>query len=158
SILHFLEGAKMLSPFFITFDDGGVSAYDEVATLLDKRRWPGHFLITTDCIGRAGFLSKEQIRGLRKRGHVIGSHSCSHPSRMSECSWQQLIVEWHSSVAILSDILGEAVVVASVPGGYYSRAVAEAAARAGVRALFTSEPVIRHQQVDGCYVLGRYTL
>jgi hypothetical protein len=77
---------------------------------------------------------------------------------MSQCSWRQLVDEWNKSIATLSDILGEPVVVASVPGGYYSRAVAEAAAKCGAKALFTSEPIIRHQRVDGCFVFGRYTL
>lgn len=75
---------------------------------------------------------------------------------MSHCSWQELLREWRESAGILSGILGEPVTVASVPGGYYSRKVAEAAAEAGIRALFTSEPTTRVQRVNGCLVLGRY--
>ena len=58
----------------------------------------------------------------------------------------------------MEDILGEPVSVASVPGGSYSRPVARAAASVGIRALFTSEPTIKFHKVDGCLVLGRYTL
>ena len=100
----------------------------------------------------------DQIRDLRKRGHVVGSHSCSHPERMSHYSWAQLIEEWAKSVKILSDILGEQVSTASVPGGYYSRKVAETASAAGIKTLFNSEPVTTCQYVDGCLVLGRYTV
>ncbi len=31
-------------------------------------------------------LNVPAIRALRDRGHFIGSHSCSHPTRMSACS------------------------------------------------------------------------
>jgi len=58
----------------------------------------------------------------------------------------------------LSDVLGEPVTVASVPGGCYSRRVAAAAAASGIKALFTSEPVTTSHRVDGCLVFGRYTI
>lgn len=47
---------------------------------------------------------------------------------------------------------------ASVPGGLYTPRVAAAAAAAGVRVLFNSNPVIQSRAVDGCLVLGRYTM
>jgi hypothetical protein len=62
------------------------------------------------------------------------------------------------SVDLLSDLLGERVDLASIPGGQYSRRVAEAAAQAGVRALFTSEPTVRRRRIAGCLTLGRYAV
>ena len=142
----------------MTFDDGGVSAYTHTAGVLEKLGWPGHFLITTNRIGSPTFMSREQIRSLRRRGHVIGSHSVSHPTRMSACGWEVLVEEWRNSRRTLSDILGEDVTVASVPGGYYSKTVALAASAAGIRVLFTSEPTTRCYFVDDCLVIGRYCL
>ena len=66
--------------------------------------------------------------------------------------------EWTTSVKVLSELLGEQVIVASVPGGHYSKEVARAASRAGIKVLFNSEPTTRSHQVDGCLVLGRYTI
>src|SRR2546428_9627226 len=77
---------------------------------------------------------------------------------MASCTWDQLIHEWAKSAAILSELLGEPMRIASVPGGAYSRRVAEAAAVAGITALFTSEPTSRCRQVDGCLVVGRYSV
>jgi len=145
-------------PVLFTFDDGGISAYRCIGDLLEKFGWRGNFFISTNEIGKPGFVGPKQICALRKRGHVIGSHSCSHPERMSQCSWAQLVEEWATSIRILSDILGEQVCFASVPGGYYSRRVAEAAALAGIKVLFNSEPVASCRYVDGCMVLGRYTV
>ncbi len=144
------------NPVFLTFDDGGASFLHPIADLLDARGWPGHFFITTDRIGTTGFLSKEEIRELRRRGHVVGSHSCSHPTRMSQCSRDQLRSEWSGSVRLLQDLLGEPVPVASVPGGFYSHAVGQAAAEAGIRTLFNSEPTATIGAVSGAALLGRY--
>jgi len=145
-------------PLLLTFDDGGLSAYTCIADLLEKYRWHANFFITTDYIDSPTFLTKEQLRELRKRGHAIGSHSCSHPARMSHCSWERLLEEWERSIRVLSDILGEQVSVASLPAGYYSTHVAKAAFRAGIRVLFISEPTTKCHLVEGCLVVGRYTI
>jgi peptidoglycan/xylan/chitin deacetylase (PgdA/CDA1 family) len=145
-------------PFLLTFDDGGESAATRIAGLLEQHGWRGHFFVTAGQIGMKGFLTAEQIRGLRRSGHVIGSHSFSHPIRMSHCSREQLADEWSRSVKILSDILGERVDTASVPGGYYSTRVGEAAAEAGVRVLFNSEPTTEIHDVLGCLIVGRFNI
>lgn len=144
-------------PFLLTFDDGGVSALLYAADILDEFGWKAHFFVTAGRIGTPGFLNRGQIQELRRRGHVIGSHSFSHPARMAHCSTAQLDDEWQRSVLLLSEILGEPIEVASVPGGYYSREVALAAARAGIKLLFNSEPVTRSRIVDRCRILGRFT-
>jgi len=146
------------TPLLFTFDDGGVSAHEHIADLLEAFGWAGHFFVTTNWIGRDGFLKPGQIRELYARGHFIGSHSCSHPSRMSYCSRPQLRREWSDSIAALSDVLGAKVELASVPGGFYGRNVAEEAADAGIKILFTSEPRTHSHVVNGCTVMGRYTI
>src|SRR5450759_2938016 len=145
-------------PVLLTFDDGGVSFHHPIADLLESRGWRGHFFITTDRIGTPGFLTEAQLRELHRRGHIIGSHSCSHPTRMAALNRADLDREWRQSIARLSAVLGDAVKVASVPGGYYSRDVAESAAAAGIEALFTSEPTAQVGMLNGCRVLGRYVV
>jgi peptidoglycan/xylan/chitin deacetylase (PgdA/CDA1 family) len=153
-----LEVRKKAPPLMLTFDDGGVSASTVIERILDRYGWKAHFFVTTDYIGRPGFLTADQIRALRKHGHVIGTHSRSHPQRMSSLGWEALVREWRGSADALADILGEPVTVASIPGGCYSRRVAEAAAFSGFKALFTSEPRTAAPAVDGCVILGRYTI
>jgi peptidoglycan/xylan/chitin deacetylase (PgdA/CDA1 family) len=144
--------------WLLTFDDGGVTAYDPIADILEANGWRGHFFITVNYIDSPSFVSAEQIRALHRRGHIIGSHSCSHPERMSSCPLDQLVSEWCKSRDVLSEIVGDAITAASVPGGFYSRAVGQAAAQAGFKVLFNSEPTLRSHTVDGCLVLGRYTV
>ncbi len=142
----------------LTFDDGGLSAYTIVMDVLEQYGWKAHFFIATDFIGQAHFLKPAHIRELRARGHVIGSHSCSHPSMMSSQDQNSVRREWSDSVNCLSDILGEEVNTASTPGGFYSQQVAEAASCSGIRALFTSEPTGRSRMVKNARVFGRYVI
>jgi peptidoglycan/xylan/chitin deacetylase (PgdA/CDA1 family) len=145
-------------PVFLTFDDGTEGAYVHASKALEEHRWRGHFLITTNWIGRPGHMSRSQIRELHDRGHVIGSHSCSHPERMAYLDRFELVREWKDSCDVLSDIVGTSVRVASVPGGYYGQNVAFAAADAGIEVLFTSEPTSKSRLLQGCLVLGRYSI
>ena len=153
------SGQQKVPPkaLLFTLDDGGVSSM-LIADLLEAQGWHGHFFITTDYIGRPGFLTASQIRELRNRGHVIGSHSCSHPARISHCALAQLDHEWRQSVQILCNCLGERVVVGSVPGGFYAPRVAEAARGARIEVLFTSEPTSRLGLTYDCLIVGRYSI
>ncbi|MBO0859596.1 MAG: polysaccharide deacetylase family protein [Chloracidobacterium sp.] len=144
--------------WMLTFDDGGVSSYTAIADKLETFGWRGHFFITTDYVGKPAFMTGAQIRDLHRRGHVIGSHSCSHPLRFASLPANKLKREWSESVRALSDILGEPVRVGSVPGGQYSRLVAQTAAAVGLKVLFTSEPTTACFDVGGCLVLGRYAV
>jgi peptidoglycan/xylan/chitin deacetylase (PgdA/CDA1 family) len=149
-----LSGGRSL---ILTFDDGGAGSL-AAAECLERHGWKGHFLITAGRIGTKGFLDRDGVRDLRRRGHVVGSHSCTHPERMSVLPPEQQKEEWVKSIGILSGIIGEPVNLASVPGGYYSPGVARAAAASGIRTLFTSEPTARIRSVEGCTVIGRYAV
>lgn len=144
--------------WLITFDDGGVSAETVIAPALAAKNWRGWFFMTTDYIGANAFLNAAQLRGLHAQGHIIGSHSCSHPARFSHLSYAEMLREWRDSRTKLSDILGADITTASVPGGFYSNAVARAAAEAGFKTLFNSEPAAKTATVDGCLVIGRYAV
>jgi len=143
---------------FLTVDDGRLSSYTIIAPALEQLGWRGHFFVTTDWMGLPGFLTAQQIRELDARGHVIGSHSCSHPKGMWTLSADVLSREWSESRARLADTVGHEVGVAAVPAGYYSQRVAEVVAACGYRFLFTSEPTTRTSLIGGCHVLGRYTV
>jgi peptidoglycan/xylan/chitin deacetylase (PgdA/CDA1 family) len=145
-------------PFTITVDDGGVSYYTQVADRLEALGWRGYCFVTTDCIGQAGFLTAGQIRELDARGHVIGSHTASHPYRFHTCTPDRMREEWTRSRARLEELLGHTVTVASVPGGFFSRAVARAAEDAGITMLYTSEPLARVWREGACTLAGRFAL
>jgi peptidoglycan/xylan/chitin deacetylase (PgdA/CDA1 family) len=142
----------------ITVDDGGVSFHTAIADRLETLGLRAHCFISTDYIGERGFLTPQQIRELDARGHVIGTHSASHPARFSALEASEMRREWSDSRQRLEDIVDHAVTVGSVPGGYFSRAVADAAADAGLRTLYTSEPTTKPSTLDGLRIVGRFTL
>jgi peptidoglycan/xylan/chitin deacetylase (PgdA/CDA1 family) len=141
----------------LTFDDGGESAM-EAADVLEQHGFTGRFFMTANYIGAPGFLTASQLRELRRRGHLIGTHSCSHPLRIGHCQPQRLRREWTDSRRIIADALGEEITLGSVPGGDFAPAVAAAAAEAGLRLLYTSEPTARDWQAGPLTLRGRYTI
>jgi peptidoglycan/xylan/chitin deacetylase (PgdA/CDA1 family) len=146
------------SGVLVTVDDGGSSYYDLTADRLEARGRRGCCFVSTAMIGRPGFLNASQIRDLDRRGHLIGSHSVSHPTRFSACSREQMINEWVASRRTLEDLLGHPIDVASLPGGYLSTAVEQSADAARLRVLFTSEPTARIRRRGACQLVGRYTV
>lgn len=146
------------APWAFSVDDGGISYHSLLAPLLAERGWIGHCLVTTDRLGQPGFLHPRHVRELHDAGHVIGSHTASHPRRIDACGWNRLVDEWARSKAVLEDITGSEILVGSVPGGYFVPRVARAAREAGLRFLFTSEPETTTRLMHDCRVLGRYTI
>jgi peptidoglycan/xylan/chitin deacetylase (PgdA/CDA1 family) len=144
-------------PVYITFDDGAESAA-RVGELLAGAGWVGHFFIPVDFIGKPGFLDREGVAALASMGHVIGSHSCSHPVPMTQLPEERLREEWRRSVDVLTEIIGSEVFSASVPGGYWSKRVVRSAAAAGIEVLFTSDPVVTIRNRDDCLLVGRYMI
>ena len=160
SVLNFeaqLDGLRE-APAQLTFDDGGVSYYTLVADRLEALDLRGHCFVSTDFIGEHGFMTAAQIRELDARGHIFGTHSASHPARFSVLTAARMRDEWADSRRRLEDLLGRAVIIGSVPGGYFSRDVARAAADTGLRTLFTSEPTAQPCVVEECTLIGRFTI
>jgi len=141
----------------LTFDDGGKSG-SYVADVLAERGWPAHFFVITSRIGGATFLNGAELRALRAGGHLVGTHSHTHPDIFRDLTRRQMLDEWRTSRTILEDLLGEPCVAGSVPGGDISAQVLEAAAEAGLRFLFTSEPWTAARRVNDCWVFGRLCL
>jgi peptidoglycan/xylan/chitin deacetylase (PgdA/CDA1 family) len=140
-----------------TFDDGGIGAR-LAADNLEARGLRGYFFVTANYIGTRGFVDAAALRDLDRRGHVVGSHSCSHPLRIGHCSIAQLHDEWTRSRDVIAAILGRPIAFASVPGGDFQPKVAEAAAVAGFTDLFTSEPLAESRPAFGLTLHGRFAV
>jgi peptidoglycan/xylan/chitin deacetylase (PgdA/CDA1 family) len=139
----------------LTFDDGGRSAR-YIGDALAQRGWRGHFFIVTSLVGTGTFLGAADVRALRAAGHVIGTHTHTHPTPFRDVPEDVMRGEWRVSIDILAQLLGEPCVTASVPGGDVSRRVFASADAAGIRWLFTSEPTLAPEAIGGCVVLGRF--
>jgi peptidoglycan/xylan/chitin deacetylase (PgdA/CDA1 family) len=141
----------------LTFDDGGKSALT-AAEMLARHGWRGHFFIVTSLIGERTFLDAAGIRALHAAGHLIGSHSHTHPNIFRDQEPSRMLEQWRVSTDILAQLTGAPCLSASVPGGDISARVLESADVAGLRYLFTSEPQLVPGRVGGCAILGRYSV
>lgn len=141
-----------------TFDDGGLSFITKAAPILEKYGFKGVFFISTKFIGTPGFLSVEQVKELAKRGHLVGSHSHSHPEIFTKLSKEDINKEWKTSFEILNSMLGDVELMLSIPNGYASRIVIEEAIKCGYTEIYTSQPSTRIQQYKNHKVIGRYVV
>lgn len=91
-----------------SFDDGTEDSYTTVLPILIAAGVKGIFFITTDWIGKRGYLSKEQLVRLVVNDMIIGSHSCSHPD-LDKIDPPQVATELEKSKAVLEGIIGKPV-------------------------------------------------
>lgn len=141
-----------------TFDDGGESFLTKAAPILEKYGFKGVFFISTKFIGTQGFLTKEQVKALDERGHVIGSHSHTHPEIFTKLSKEEIYEEWRKSYEILKDILGKKDLPVSIPNGYASRTIMEEAIGCGFSDIYTSQPTTKSKLFQKHNVFGRYVV
>jgi len=138
----------------LTFDDGGKSAL-LIAEYLEKYNLKGHFFITTSLIGDKYFLGKDEIIDLHNRGHIIGSHSHSHPNVFKSLTYDKMVFEWSRSKSILEDLLNTKIKICSIPGGDSNSNSYLSAKECGYDFIFDSEPTLKPRNKDGITVLGR---
>lgn len=141
-----------------TFDDGGVSFYTVIAPILEKYNLRGVFCISTKYINTPLFLTDSQILELHKRGHIIASHTHSHPVNLANLNEKAIFDEWVESKQYLENIIGSEVLIASIPNGYGGETVNRQANKAGYRTLYTSKPTVKIVESLGIKVLGRYVI
>lgn len=141
-----------------TFDDGGVSFITKAAPILEKYGRKGVFFISTKFIGTPEFLTLEQVKELADRGHIIGSHSHTHPEIFTQLKKDEIRDEWKKSFDILSGILGMNDMPLSIPNGYASKMIMEEAVKVGYTDIYTSEPTTKIHQFQKHNVIGRYVV
>ena len=141
-----------------TVDDGLESAYTLIAPILEEFGFRGYFFVNTLTLDTPGYLSSDRLTELRDRGHVIGTHSHSHPLMLSRLSEEQIRREWATSVEILEDILGEKVRYAAIPGGFFSKASKTVLAELGIETIFTSRPAKTPGFYGNVKIQGRYAI
>ncbi len=137
----------------ITFDDGYESDYNIVFNLLKDRGLKTTFFITTNFIGKAGYVSKTQIREMHKYGFSVQSHAKSH-NFLTKIPSIDLFNELVDSKHELEDIIGSHITSISYPGGRYNSNVLQATKDAGYKNAFTSVPY-QCSRFKTLYIFGR---
>src|ERR1051326_3884865 len=142
----------------LTFDDGHESNFEHAAPKLEQwRRKAIFFVVGSFIIARSDFMTWSQLRELSQSGHAIQSHSWSHPF-LTHCSDEELNDELVRSRHVIEDKLASPVYALGVPGGRWDRRGLRAAARAGYRKVYVSDPFLTQEVIEGIHVCGRLTV
>ncbi|HEX6928751.1 MAG TPA: polysaccharide deacetylase family protein [Gammaproteobacteria bacterium] len=123
----------------LTFDDGTTSHLEPVLHMLWERNMPGEFFVNPANVGRHGFLSWSELRGMASAGMSIQSHGYSH-RYMDDLDDTAVADELLRSKKVIEDRLGQPVAVFAAPGGRVNSFVAALAYRVGYKAVCGSRP------------------
>lgn len=139
----------------VTFDDGHDSNHRYALPLLEQFAVPAIFFVTAGWIEqRPGYMTWPQLRELAARGHKVQSHGWSHKF-LTHCSDAELADELRRSRLTLEERLGAGVDAISAPGGRWNRRALEAAAQAGYRRAYLSDPWVKPEERNGVHIFGR---
>jgi len=123
----------------LTFDDGTASHLDSVLHMLWERNMPGEFFVYPVNVGRAGFLSWSELRGMASAGMSIQSHGYS-PRYLNDLDDTAIVNELLRSKRVIEDRIGQAVTVFAAAGGRINPFIAALARRVGYKAVCGSRP------------------
>lgn len=155
--IKFIKTAGLEDKVVFTFDDGGVSFYDVAAPILEQNGLRGVVCVPTDYVGVSGFLNWMQIEELCGRGHIIASHSSSHPGNMCAQDRKSNVQEWVNSIRLLNSILGYSIDTVSVPNGYYSDFDIDTIKSLCIRIMYISTPGF-YRKSESLQIVGRIAI
>ena len=120
-----------------TFDDGFIGNYLFAFDILERHGFKATFFITVDNISKERYMSWEQLSILYKNGHLIQSHTMTHPM-LGVCDERQITYELETSKKTIEDKIGALVKYLSLPFGSFDERVIKIAKDTGYEAIFTS--------------------
>ena len=109
----------------ITIDDAFSSFYEFAWPYLKKEKIPFILFVSTEAVGKNGYMTWDQIRELEKETITyIGNHSHSH-GYLVDLETDEFIVDINSSSLIFKEKLGYNPIFFSYPFGEYSLFIKE---------------------------------
>ena len=112
---------KEKKKILITIDDGFQSFYEEAWPYLEKNNIPFILFISTEPVGRNGYMSWEQILEIEKsKLGIIGHHSHTH-EYLIDMTNENFINDIETASRIFKDKLGYVPSIFSYPFGEYSK-------------------------------------
>lgn len=127
-----------LSRLYWTFDDGNASDL-EAARRMRARGLVGSFFVLVGRIGRAGYLSWDDIRALSDLGMEVGLHGRDHVD-LRYTDNRQLNDEIRVARDELSEACGRPVRSFAIPFGAYDRRVWSSLSSSDFERVYTSDP------------------
>jgi peptidoglycan/xylan/chitin deacetylase (PgdA/CDA1 family) len=136
-----LSGLRDVPPgcLVLSFDDALASQLQNAVPVLAEFGITGLFFVMPAFHdGHHQYLDAAGIRALHDAGHIVGAHTCNHPS-LTVLSLVALNAELACRQQI-EDIVRVPVRYLAYPNGAVNQTVLDATAQAGYRAAFTTRP------------------
>jgi peptidoglycan/xylan/chitin deacetylase (PgdA/CDA1 family) len=133
----FVETQDRAQKVVLTFDDGFIGNYQYALDILEKFGYKATFFVTVNSISTERYMSWDQLGVLYKKGHLIQSHTVTHPM-LGECDEGQITYELETSRKMIEDKIGGEVKYLSLPFGSSSERVITIARQLGYQGIFTS--------------------
>lgn len=108
-------------PVMLTFDDTDDDQYTIAAPEMEKYGFKGVFFIMTVSINRPKYMTAEQIKDLKNRGHVIESHTWDHHSVKGYKTEQDWITQIEKPRKKIEEITGAEAEHFAYPFGLWNR-------------------------------------
>ncbi len=113
--------AKLKKEILITIDDAFESFYSEAWPYLKKNKIPFILFVSTEPVGKNGYMTWDQIREIEKESFaLIGHHSHSH-DYLIDVTFDEFITDIEDANKIFLDKLGYIPNLFSYPFGEYSK-------------------------------------
>ena len=117
---NFFLKLKSNKNILITIDDGFSSFYENAWPYLKKKKIPFILFISTEAVGKNGYMNWEQIKEIEKENFAfIGNHSHSH-EYLLEFNYDQFKNDILKSIKIFENNLGYNPIYFSYPFGEFS--------------------------------------
>lgn len=123
-------------PVLISFDDSRKDHYTIAAPVLEKAGFRGTFFVMTVTIGKKGYLSSQDIRDLRNRGHAIGCHTRDHPRISGKNGLPDAERQLRNARETLEKFTGSTVTSFAYPFGAWNEALVKQLQENGFRIAF----------------------
>ena len=119
------QTAKVEKKILITIDDAFSSFYEVAWPYLKKERIPFILFVSTEAVGKNGYMTWSQIKELEKETFAyIGNHSHSH-GYLVDLKNEDFINDIDTSSSIFNENLGYNPIFFSYPFGEYSSLIKE---------------------------------
>lgn len=116
----------------------GEQELDQIIKILTRLKVPATFFFE----GKYAEKHPDQVEDIHRRGHVVGNHSYSHPSRWGRYSYDGFTKEIVKTNEVLEGIIGEKITYFAPPGGEYNEKTLAAAYDQGMYTiLWTADTV-----------------
>lgn len=136
-LYDYLVYGKLLpeNPVLITFDDTRLDQYTAAVPILEQHQFKAAFYIMTVSLGRPGYMNREQVAELDRKGHSIGSHTWDHQNvkKYEEKDW---VTQIEKPSKQLETITGKPTEYFAYPFGLWNQAAIPELKKKGIKMAF----------------------